>query len=136
MKNNVFVKKYNPDVESKTTEILNLRNTTEFTPTNVIYNPITGIVPDKITDIKDLCLNDKNIPKQNINTLISNKEQERKTQDDLYKPVNTKITPQEVNNNISTFEDLKTNSQIKSTNTTTNNTNDILDNLKKLGIIR
>jgi hypothetical protein len=93
---NIFVRmkkdKFNPDIESKFKKIETDRGETKYTQESIIYNPITGIIPEKITTSKDLVLpsdNDQN--KISINKLINEKNLERKNQDVQYKPVPTKI---------------------------------------------
>ena len=160
MENNIFIKlkkdKHNPDIENKLKQFENERDTTTFTMVNNIYNPITGIIPTQINNNKDLILEkDKIISKNEIQNLILQKETERNNQDNIYKPIKTKV----VNNNLSnispmsnntsdiikeqpnrsnyieTFEDLKKNSFNKYSNNS-NNLNSLLDGLKDLGIIK
>jgi hypothetical protein len=66
--NNIFVKmnkkKYNPDIESKLNNVSNEREQTKFNLCKTIYNPITGIIPDKLNTQNDLILQkDKTIQK-------------------------------------------------------------------------
>jgi hypothetical protein len=163
MENNIFVKlaktKCNPDVEPKLQTKEHERTTTTFNLTHTIYNPITGIIPTKVSCTSDLILDkDKTLNKTELANLISTKDSERKTQDVQYKPIKTKIisvtTPQaqaqgqgqgqgqgqaQVNrtNYIETFEDMKRGSS-KPDNTVLpkKNFNNILDGLKDLGIIK
>jgi hypothetical protein len=142
MENNIFVRnkkeKFNPDVDSKLQEKENERTNTKFEMSNTIYNPIIGKVPDKISNSKDLLLN-IDTSKKNIKELIQEKENERLKQDEIYKPVKNKVTNQPVqnyNNNEfisqNTFNDLKKNTIQK----VENKNNDILNNLKSLGILK
>lgn len=140
MENNIFYKqnknKFNPDIENKYKELLNYREKYIFNSSNFFYNPVTGIVPNNVTKIQDLLLNNtNNNSNKNIPTLISEKEKERKLQDlELLEKYNKiKIQHNEVNNNkleISDFDKLKNNS-----NNSNNKDYIILENLKKLGIL-
>jgi len=133
MNSNIFVKmnvKSNPDIEPKLEDYGRTRKNEKFVQSNTIYNPITGVIPDKIKSPQDLALERDN-KISDIKKLISEKEMERKKQDDSYKPVQTKI----INNNpetpIETFSDLKAVS--KKANIIQS---DILDSLISLGIIK
>ena len=140
MENNIFFRnkkdKFNPDVESKLKEKETERTNVKFETSNNIYNPIIGIVPDKINSSHDLLLK-VDTTKKNIKELIQEKENERCKQDELYKPVNNKVTNQPINNNINnnTFNDLKNTQKIEKKNIINTN-NNILNNLKSLGIIK
>jgi hypothetical protein len=138
MENNIFVRnkkeKFNPDVDSKLQEKEKERTNARFEMSNTIYNPIIGIAPEKVTNSKDLLLNiDKN--KKNIKELIQEKENERIKQDEIYKPVKNKVTNQPIKQEYisqNTFIDLKKNNIQK----VENKNNDILNNLKSLGILK
>jgi hypothetical protein len=170
MENNIFFKekknKYNPDVDIKLQNKETERNMQQFNLSTTIYNPITGVVPQKIKDANDLVI-EKPIPlsKSEIQKLILKKEEERIAMDNMYKPVKTKIvsdtmitqtTPQ-ISNNISniqtetqqpitrnnyiaTFNDMKREATtgIKKQEKISKNENysHILDGLKDLGIIK
>jgi hypothetical protein len=163
MENNIFIKmkkdKFNPDIEQKLKTKETERDGTKFELHTSIYNPITGVVPNKINSVKDLVLDkDTTLDKINIQKLISEKSAERVNQDNIYKPVKTKVInnvpiqqtneikeprkSQPVNrtNYIETFEDMKRGSHgiNKPSNSTPNknNYNNILDGLKDLGIIK
>jgi hypothetical protein len=60
MNNNVFIKlnkkKFNPDIENKLNNLSNDRNDTKFILSKTIYNPITNIIPQKITCQNDLII--------------------------------------------------------------------------------
>lgn len=168
MENNIFIKmkkdKFNPDVEHKLKTKESERDTTKFSLQTSIYNPITGVIPNKINSVKDLVLeSDTTLDKVNIQKLISAKTSERINQDNTYKPVKTKVinnspgqtvpeqtvqtvqtvqtkAPINRTNYIETFEDMKrgavpSNKTINSV-PNKNNYNNILDGLKDLGIIK
>jgi hypothetical protein len=155
MENNIFVKikkdKFNPDVEKKLQVKEDERSNTTFELSTTIYNPITGIVPSKINSDKDLVLAN-NINKVNIQKLIAEKANERKNQDNIFKPIKTKVTNEPRNevktepkksvninrtNYIETFEDMKRgSSQVNKPYNQANNYNNIFDGLKDLGIIK
>ena len=135
MNSNIFVKmnvKSNPDIEPKLEDYGRTRKNEKFVQSNTIYNPITGVITDKIKSPQDLALERDN-KISDIKKLISEKEMERKKQDDSYKPVQTKIINNNPETNIETFSDLKTMSK-KANYTQTQS--DILDNLISLGIIK
>ncbi len=169
MENNIFIKmkkdKFNPDIEPKLKNKETERTNTRFNISNTIYNPITGIVPNKINSEKDLVLDkDSSLTNNDIKQMILSKEVERQNQDLQYKPVKTKVinnNPQsqmisntdlqpndksqhspQVNrtNYIETYEDMKrgstTNKQANSSSQNRNNYDNILDGLKDLGIIK
>ena len=129
-------RKYNPDIDDKYKIKKNERNNNNFNLSNIIYNPITGIIPSDIKSPNDLKINTLN-HNDNIDKLISQKENERCQQDILYKPLQTKIVNnniQENINNISNFDELKHQStQIN--NIADDKYNNILEGLKNLGII-
>ena len=154
MENNIFIKmkkeKFNPDIEPKLKNKEVERDNTKFEMSNLIYNPITGIIPEKINNINDLVIcKDNSLDKVDIKKLILEKEKERSNQDNQYKPVQTKV----INNNpvvqsnkinstqnyIETYEELKRGSQNKTNQQINNNGNNygnILEGLKDLGIIK
>ena len=152
MENNIFLKKkekFNPDIINKFKTVDNERTQTEFNLSNTIYNPITGIVPTKINDSKDLVLQkDNTLNRNDIMNMIKNKEAERTSQDTEYKPLKTKVlnnTSQASahhtnahtsvqNNYIGTFEDMK--QGVVKQKPHDKNYNNILDGLKDLGIIK
>jgi hypothetical protein len=166
MENNIFIKlkkeKFNPDIEPKLKNKETERGNTRFEMSNLIYNPITGIIPEKINKTSDLVLcKDDTLDKVDIKRLIIEKEKERLNQDSQYKPVQTKVinnnpvsqnqsnkvssgqdsSSQQVNmkNYIETYEELKRGSQNKTNqqiNNKGNNYDNILEGLKDLGIIK
>lgn len=166
MENNIFIKmkkdKFNPDVEQKLKTKETERDSVKFELHNSIYNPITGVIPNKINSVKDLVLEkDNTLDKVNIQKLISDKNVERVNQDNIYKPIKTKVinnstVQQQTNeiketsktqlvnktNYIETFEDMKKGSYrinknlVQNQPQNKNNYNNILDGLKDLGIIK
>ena len=136
MENNIFIKnkkKFNPDINQKySTKETERLNTTFDIGTN-IYNPITNIIPDKVNSQNDLQIKlNNNI---NLKERIAEMELERNLQDLKYKPVQSKIIPdnQKIQNmDINTFNDLKNNSVVNKENKKYNN---VLGNLKELGIL-
>jgi hypothetical protein len=160
MENNIFFRekkdKFNPDIKTKLTQKETERCNTTFQLSTTIYNPITGIVPNKITETKDLLINtsgkNTNLTKLNIQQLIMEKEEERKNQDTQFKPVQTKIvsTPsqpiqsqpiqsqpiQSQTNYIATYYELKNTQHNGPKKQDRNNYSNILDGLKGLGIIK
>ena len=158
MENNIFFKqnkdKYNPDIENKLKNKDVERINTSFNMSTIIYNPITNIVPNKISDSNDLVLEkDSCLTKVDIMKLIAKKEEERVNQDANFKPVKTKVinenipskntnikVPQLNNNYISTYNELKNgptkgvlNRQPDKIN---DNQNKIIQGLKELGIFK
>ncbi len=158
MENNIFIKlkknKFNPDIEDKLKNKQNERDCTTFSLHTSIYNPITGVIPQKIESNKDLVLSkDESFDKNIIQKLVAEKNNERKNQDLTFQPVKTKvinnnpppvkevIKAQPVNrtNYIETFEDMRRGSHMVKKNDMDNKSNkydDILVGLKDLGIIK
>ena len=139
MENNIFLQsknKFNPDISSKLQTKDNERKTTKIIPTTTIYNPITGVVPQKIRNSNDLILEKEKVIKVNdIRKSIRQKEEERKLQEQELKPVKQKITNKPTQNNyLQTFNEMKGNAVQRPKNEQKNN--NILDGLKDLGIIR
>ena len=137
MNNNIFVKKekFNPDISSKFKSKEQERTDTKFNISTQFYNPITNIIPPNIKTSNDLLLQKDNTI-TNIKQLIINKSSERELQDNEFKPQKTKITNNDTNcNYIETPEELKVNAQKTKPKTNNSNYNNILDNLKDLGII-
>ena len=148
MNNNIFIKlnkkKNNPDIESKLNNVSNERTQIKFNLSKTIYNPITGIIPDKLISQNDLILqHDKsNI---DIKALVSLKENERLEQNELCKPIKTKIINNTLIENPNLNKNVK-NDYIKTYNELKNgdiiqkksdyNYNNILSDLKDLGIIK
>lgn len=142
MENNIFIKmnknKFNPDVDKKIKEEEYQRTNTRYNMTNVIYNPITGIVPNNVRSTNDLLLDkDKTLNSKEFNDLLRAKELERQNINNITQ-VKTKVTAEApvINrtNYIETFEELKrpTKPQPQVNN---NGYNNIMDQLKTLGIL-
>ncbi len=150
MNNNIFIKlnnkKFNPDIELKLNSLENERTKTKFNLNKTIYNPITGVIPQKINSQNDLILEKETI-KSDIKSLVIEKENERKQQNELFKPIKTKVInntldnsnklPKENINNdyLKTYDELK-NSAKPNTSINLNNYDNILVGLKELGIIK
>jgi hypothetical protein len=136
MNNNKFIRnktKFNPDVLIKLNNKDNERKTMKVDMINTIYNPITNIVPTKVTNQRDLLINDNN-NNVDIKKRLHELSNERSMQDVQYKPVQTKLVQDNMTNmSINTFNDLKSNTT-KETNK--NKYYSVLDNLKELGIIK
>ena len=151
MENNIFYKinnnsninnsdiniKYNPDINNKFSQKETERLNNNYNLSNTIYNPITGIIPESIRSPEDLKINtDNNI--YNINKLISEKETERRQQEQLFNNDNlhTKvINNYNQNNYIDNFNELKEKSLTNNKKSENNNFNNILIELKDLGIL-
>ena len=141
MEDNIFFQnkkdKYNPDINDKFLQKENERLNNNYNLSNVIYNPITGIIPTDIKSPDDLKINiDNNI--YNINKLISEKENERKQQEQLFKnnDIQTKVINNYNQNSChDNFNELKEKSLINNKNVDNNNFNNILSELKDLGIL-
>jgi hypothetical protein len=148
MNSNIFVKlnkkKFNPDIEPKLNCLENERINTKFNLNKTIYNPITGVIPSKINSQNDLVL-DKDNTKIDIKSLVLKKENERNQQDEILKPVKTKVVNKPIENinvisNNTNNDYIKTYNELKNENPSKlpkqNNYDNILDSLKELGIIK
>jgi hypothetical protein len=144
MNNNIFISnkdKFNPDVLNNLSKKKNERNNIRFNNINEIYNPITNIIPDKITSQKDLLLNIKS-SNVNINDLINQKEKERRLQDEKLKPIKTNININQkqdnIDYNIESYNEMKNKSeQYKKQIELQKRKNDnVYNELYKLGIIK
>jgi hypothetical protein len=138
-----FKDKSNPDIIKKTNENDSTRKNTKFRLTSITYNSITNNTPAVIKKQKDLEL-EKDKPINNISNNINQKLKERKDQDTLYKPPKHKINVVDQNSNnelIQNFNELKndqklfTVSQKNSIELNKNKYDNIICNLKDLGII-
>jgi hypothetical protein len=150
MEQNVFLKnnKYNPDILQKLSSEKTIRNNISYNMSNVIYNPITGIVPDKINSNDDLKLQkDIQINSNDFKKLVQDKERERI---DMFSNINSnnsnsnnsnsnnnnniqKINNIDRTNYIQTFQELKNPPKKINTNYSSNNTG-VINELKNLGI--
>ena len=142
MENNIFFKtknKHNPDIILKMDDKQKERDVNIFINNNMIYNPITGIIPQKITDADDLVIIKKEEQKCDISKKIIEKQNERDEQDILCLPINNKIAPinmntnNQTNNYIKQFDDFKKGIVLQKNNS---KYNDILMGLQDLGIIK
>jgi glutamate mutase epsilon subunit len=150
MNNNIFVKlnkkKYNPDIETKLNSLENERTQTKFDLNKIIYNPITGIIPQQINSQNDLIIEKETI-KSDIKSLVLEKENERQLQNSLFKPIKTKVISNNIDNSnkicldnsnndyLKTYNELKNGTQLIN-NIKVNNYDNILTGLKELGIIK
>jgi len=148
MENNIFFKnkketdKFNPDVISNLSKKNGERKKVEFKSSQTVYNAITNIVPKEVKSAKDLQLNN-NEPFDDIKKLINQKKIERTRQDSDLKPQKIKALPDNliVDKHIENFDELKNNSEIHMKNTINSMSqqkskyNEIMLNLKRLGII-
>lgn len=148
VKNNVFLQKskekYNPDIQQKKNNLEKIRKENIFKKNNVIYNSITNQIPENIKSYKDLELEKDNII-TNINQLIIQKNEERTALEEEFKQKNPKqkiiMSDNKNNEKIATFDEMKKiqseyiihhNKKIE---TNKNKYNNIMNNLKDLGII-
>jgi hypothetical protein len=145
LKNNIFVQKskekFNPDILEKKNNLEKDRNNNIFRENKYIYNSITNNTPDVIKNIKDLELK-KDLPINNMKNILEEKNKERLEQElkqnELNRNNNKKIIFDDlISNNESCLHNNLKNEQndfIKSTDTT-KKYNNIVNNLKNLGII-
>jgi len=141
--NNIFLQKskdkFNPDVISKKTSIEKDRKNFIFKKNDIVYNSITNLTPNNIKTTKDLELQ-KDTPICNLDLLLAEKTKERNEQEIINKTTKQKII---INNNeqTQTYNELKselldfTNLQKNEIKTNKNKYENIIDNLKNLGII-
>jgi hypothetical protein len=134
--------KFNPDVIMKKDEFDKNRKVNIFKKSTVTYNSITNQIPNNIKNQKDLELG-KDSAITDLENIIMQKKKEREEQDILLKPQKQKLV---LNDNINDnknqdFNDLKTeqtqylNTQKKIIETNKNKYDDIMNNLKDLGIL-
>jgi hypothetical protein len=144
---NVFIQKskdkFNPDVVKKVELEDKNRKVSVFKKSNQTYNSITNQTPDNIKTQKDLEL-EKDNPLNNMEQIILLKKKEREEQDEKLKPVKQKVL---VNSSVETTEVIQNFGELKNENThyfnqqkkiiETNKSKyeDIMKNLKNLGIV-
>jgi hypothetical protein len=134
--------KFNPDVMKKKEEFDKNRKSNIFKKSTVTYNSITNQVPDNIRNQKDLELT-KDSAIINIDNIIINKKKEREEQDAILKPQKQKLICNEnINSTLNEdFNQLKIeqnkylDTQKKILETNKNKYEDIIKNLKNVGII-
>jgi hypothetical protein len=134
MENNIFLqnkKKFNPDIFQKLNNKETERKSAKFNIENKIYNPITNIIPDKVTKQSDLEIKFNN--NINLKERMADLERSRSMQDIQYKPLQLKTIPDKTVSNVDDFVNLKSNAVKKPIDN--NNYNNVLENLKDLGII-
>lgn len=129
MNNNIFLKnkKYNPDIALNYSKVLNERNNAKFEYKNEFKNK------EKV----DLNINKLDQPTSEMDKLIQKKLQEREKQEFDFKP-SKNIIPSSNPNDFKEYNQLKE-QQVKHEKKVTekdNNFNDILRDLKSLGIIK
>ena len=129
MNNNIFLKnkKYNPDIALNYSKVLNERNNAKFEYKNEFKNK------EKV----DLNINKLDQPTNEMDKLIQKKLQEREKQEFDFKP-SKNIIPSSNPNDFKEYNQLKE-QQVKHEKKVTekdNNFNDILRDLKSLGIIK
>jgi hypothetical protein len=145
LQKNIFLQKskdkFNPDIISKKNLLENERKNNIIKKNNLIYNSITNIVPTEIKSYKDLELQ-KDIPICNFENLLAEKNKERIDQEVSNKSIKQKVIVSNINNEkIQTYNELKSeqinllNLKNKETENNKNNYDNIIDNLKKLGIL-
>ena len=134
--------KFNPDVIKKKNDFEKNRQTNIFKKSSITYNSITNQTPNNIKNQKDLELN-KDTVITDLENIIIQKKKERENQDILLKPQKQKLV---MNDNINIdknqeFNELKIeqtqylDNQKKIIETNKNRYEDIMINLKKLGIL-
>ena len=144
MKKNIFLQKskekFNPDVLKKKEIEDKTRTHQIFKKSNITYNSITNQVIDNIKNQKDLEL-PKDNPIINIEQIILQKKKEREEFDNNNKPIKQKILQDNISYESENFNELKDdqttfiNKQKKISENNKNKFDDIMNNLKKLGII-
>jgi hypothetical protein len=144
---NIFLQKTkdkcNPDLIKKKEEADKSRKVNVFKKSSITYNSITNKTPTNIKTQKDLELEKDNVI-TNIESIVLQKKKERETQEIQFKPQKQKLLPDENihNQKNENFIELKSeqkeyiNSQKKVIESNKNKYNDIMSNLKSLGIIK
>jgi hypothetical protein len=143
MENNIFIKnnkdKYNPDVLIQLSKKNSERSRDAFKTSNIVYNPITNNIPSNISSIRDLQLK-QDEPVDNVNKLLMKLKDERSH--NYFIPKQKVLYDNESDKPIQDFNDMKVSSEkylkdIQSQyNMDKNKYNNILLNLKNLGILK
>jgi hypothetical protein len=146
--NNVFLQKsknkYNPDINQKKNNLEKIRKENIFKKNTVVYNSITNQVPENIKSYKDLEL-EKDNAINNISQLIAKKKEERIIMEEEFKQRKPKqkiiMTDNITTDKPLTFTEMKkihsdySIQHNKKIETNKNKYDDIMKNLKHLGII-
>ena len=146
LEKNIFYQKSkdksNPDVLIKKSTIEKNRTEAVFKKSDLVYNSITNTVPENIRSPKDLELK-RDLPLSNLELLIQQKTNERNDEDNNNKLIKQKVI---INDDIKTndsliHKELKNEQtefskiQIDKIQNNKDRYNDIMSNLKNLGII-
>jgi hypothetical protein len=143
---NVFLQKskdkFNPDVLKKKDDVDKNRKINVFKKSNTTYNSITNHTPESIKSQKDLELQKDSVI-QNLESIIMQKKKEREEQEIQLKPQKQKIIIDENSEQkkIQDFNEMKEeqteylNTHKKVVEDNKNRYEDILSNLKNLGIL-
>ena len=131
MDKNIFVKnkKFNPDVSVNYNKTVTNRKNSKYEFKNEFINPI-NLSKDKI------CKKDN--PLNNMDLLIQKKMEERDKQQFEFNPKKN-LVPSSNPNDFKEFNDLKTDQvkyEVKENKKTSDNFNNILNDLQKLGILK
>ena len=143
---NVFLQKskdkFNPDVLKKKDDVDKNRKINVFKKSSTTYNSITNHTPENIKSQKDLELQKDSVI-QNLESIIMQKKKEREDQEMQLKPQKQKIIIDENSEQkkIQDFNEMKEeqteylNTHKKVVEENKNRYEDILSNLKNLGIL-
>jgi hypothetical protein len=145
LQKNIFLQqtkdKYNPDVISKKNIIEKDRKNNIFKKNEIVYNSITNISHANIKTHKDLELQ-KDKPLNNLTELLAEKNKERCEQEIITKLPKQKVFINNLNNEkVQTYSELKseqinfTSLQENEIKQNKNKYENIIDNLKNLGIL-
>lgn len=143
LQNNVFFKqnkdKFNPDVIEKQKNLQNDFSVNIFkNNTKLVYNSIIDKIPDEVKSSKDLEI-PKDEPIKDYQHLINTKFKERNEQDTQLKPIKQKIIVDQSIEKDDSYNNMKEDNKtfINNQNKVITNTklDNILENLKDLGIL-